>query len=261
MLKSKIGCKPRIQEILCIVILLGSGGLLYAEKSKGVVSGEDILKKVDDNFTARNRMADTTMIIKGRRASRTVKARSWIQGTEKSFTEYLSPAREKGTKMLKLEDELWIYSPSADRIIKIAGHMLRQSMMGSDVSYEDSMEDPVLSNIYDVMLAGKEDINGRRCFVLELTAKKDEVAYHSRKMWVDEERYLPLKEDRYAKSGKLLKTFMISEVFRIGGRWYPKKMVFKDVLKKGSGTEFIIDSVRFNIDIPKHLFSKASLRK
>lgn len=43
--------------------------------------------------------------------------------------------------------------------------------------------------------------------------------------------------------------------------WYPKKMIFKDVLKKGSGTEFIIDSVNFNAEIPKHIFSKASLRR
>jgi len=94
-----------------------------------------------------------------------------------------------------------------------------------------------------------------------LTAKKDKVAYYSRKLWVDKERYLPLKEELFAKSGKLLKTFWITEVFRTGIRWYPKKMIFKDVLKKGSGTEFIIDSIEFNVKIPNYIFSKASLRR
>jgi len=43
--------------------------------------------------------------------------------------------------MLKLGDELWTYTPETDRIIKISGQMLRQSVMGSDLSYEDMMED------------------------------------------------------------------------------------------------------------------------
>jgi hypothetical protein len=37
-------------------------------------------------------------------------------------------------------------------------------------------------------------------------------------------------------------------------------MVFKDMLKKGEGTEFIIDEIIFDTEIPEHIFTKASLR-
>jgi hypothetical protein len=37
-------------------------------------------------------------------------------------------------------------------------------------------------------------------------------------------------------------------------------MTFKDMLKQGSGTEFIIDEIRFNVEIPEYMLSKASLR-
>lgn len=224
-------------------------------------SGNDILKRVDENMSSENRTSITTMIIKGRRATRTLKSKTWAVGLDKAFTEYLSPAREKGTKMLKLKDELWIYSPDADRIIKIAGHMLRQSVMGSDLSYEDYMEDPKLSNLYQADLIGEEKYNERDCYILSLLAKKEDIAYHSRRIWVDKEWYLPMKEERFAKSGKLLKVFTINEVFKVGSRWYPKSMIFKDVLKNGEGTEFIIDSIEFDIEIPQHIFSKASLRR
>jgi len=244
---------------LVLSILLVNCGFLYAFAVGP--AGKTILEKVDENYSAESRRAISTMIIRGRRGTRTIQAESWIQGIEKSFTVYLSPAREKGTKMLKLGDELWIYSPSSDRTIKIAGHMLRQSLMGSDVSYEDSMEDPKLSNMYNSELTGEEKVASRDCYVLQLTAKGDSIAYHSRKIWVDKERYLPLKEELFAKSGKLLKTLVVNEVFKVGKRWYPKRMTFKDVLKKGSGTEFIIDSIEFDIKIPEHIFSKASLRK
>ncbi|UCE05199.1 MAG: outer membrane lipoprotein-sorting protein, partial [bacterium] len=95
-------------------------------------SGDDILKRLDQNMASDNKIVASKMIIHGRRGSRTVESKSLIQGTDQSFTEYLAPAREKGTKMLKLGDQLWTYSPSTDRTIRIAGHMLRQSVMGSD---------------------------------------------------------------------------------------------------------------------------------
>ena len=224
-------------------------------------SGEDILKRVDENIGSDNKISIAEMVIHGRRGSRTVKSKSWLRGQDESFTEYLAPAREKGTKMLKLGDQLWIYLPSTDRTIKISGHMMRQSVMGSDLSYEDMMEDQDLQKIYDAQVVAEEVILERPCWVLELTSKGGDIAYHSRKIWVDKERFVSLREDRFARSGKLLKTFEVKEISRIQNRWVPTRMVFKDVLKSGKGTEFILESIEFNADIPEHVFTKASLRK
>jgi len=225
------------------------------------LTGEEILQKVDENITSDNKVLVSEMIVHGRRGTRTMEAKSWIEGTEKSFTEYLAPARERGTKMLKLEDQLWMYSPSTDRTIMISGHMLRQSVMGSDLSYEDMMEDPKLMNLYTAEIAAEETYLDRRCWVLELTARSEEVTYFSRKIWVDSERYVILKENRYAKGGKLLKTTEVKEVEWMGDRWVPTHVVFKDVLKSGEGTEFILKSIEFGVDIPDYIFTKASLRK
>jgi outer membrane lipoprotein-sorting protein len=225
-------------------------------------SGEWILQKLDDNIGSDNKIYLGKMIIHGRRGSRTMQSKSWIQGDEKSFTEYLAPPREKGTKMLKLGDQLWTYSPSTDRTIKISGHMLRQSVMGSDLSYEDMLEDRRMINLYDANVVSEELYRERPCWVLELTAKEGEedIAYHSRKIWVDKERYVSLREERFAKSGKLLKTTEVKNVRWIDDRWVPDEVVFRDVLKAGKGTEFIIESIEFNATIPDHVFSKASLR-
>ena len=224
-------------------------------------SGEWILKRVDENIGSDNKISIAEMVIHGRRGSRTVKSKSWLRGQDKSFTEYLAPAREKGTKMLKLGDQLWIYLPSTDRTIKISGHMMRQSVMGSDLSYEDMMEDPELLKLYHANVIGEEVILDRACWVLELTAKVESTAYHSRKIWVDKERYVSLREDRFALSGKLLKTFEVKEIRRIQNRWMPTHMIFKDALKSGKGTEFVIEDIEFNASIPEHVFTKASLRK
>src|SRR4030042_7183495 len=133
--------------------------------------------------------------------------------------------------MVKLKDKLWIYSPSTDRTIHISGHMLRQSVMGSDLSYEDMMEDPKLTNHYEAVVTGTESLDGHPCWVLKLEAKTKDVAYSIRKLWVDQTRVIPLKEELYAKGGKLLKKLELKDVTKIEDRWFPKRMIFKDMLK------------------------------
>ena len=71
----------------------------------------------------------------------------------------------------------------------------------------------------------------------------------------------PCGKNAFAKSGRLLKTFEILEVFQVDGRWYPQKARFKDALSQGQGTEWLVDSIDFSVKIPDYKFSKASLRK
>jgi outer membrane lipoprotein-sorting protein len=245
----------KVAQLIFVSILLTA-----FTRAQAPPSGEEILKRVDANIGSDNKIATAEMIIHGQRGSRSIKSKSWIYGEDKSFTEYLAPAREAGTKMLKLEDQLWTYIPSTDRTIKISGHMLRQSVMGSDLSYEDMMEDPELLNLYEANVIDEETYLDRLCWVLELTAKVEDISYFSRKIWVDKERFVSLKEERFARSGKLLKVFEVKEVRRIQNRWIPSHMIFKDALKNGEGTEYKIETIEFNANIPEALFTKASLR-
>lgn len=228
------------------------------------ISAQDanlILEKVDRNMSSENRIMESGMTIRGKRTSRTVTSQSWGEGTNKAFTEYLSPAAERGTKMLKLEGQLWIYSPSTDRIIQISGHMLRQSVMGSDLSYEDMMDDRKLSDIYEAKVVGEEMLGDRKTWIFELTAKITDVAYHSQKIWIDTERFIPLKQDMYAKSGQLLKRTELSDVRQVQGRWFPYSVLYKDMLKQGDGTEFRINNIQFDQKIPDYIFTKAALKQ
>lgn len=223
--------------------------------------GKEILDRVDRNMSAGSRILTSKMVIRGERESRTIESKTWAVGEKKSFTEFMAPAREKGTKMLKLENVLWMYSPSTDRTIQIAGHLLRQSVMGSDLSYDDMMEDPRLTDHYDSEVTDSATVDGTSCWVLQLTARTPDVSYHSRRIWVDKEEYVPRREELYAKSGKLLKRTELSNVVRMQDRWFPTRIVFKDMLKTGNGTEFVIESVAFDVPIPAYIFSKAALKK
>jgi outer membrane lipoprotein-sorting protein len=235
---------------------LATGGLVAAAEN-----AEAILNQIDENRVSGNKIILSEMIIHGRRGSRSMRVKSWIQGTVKSFSEYLDPPRERGTKMLKLGDQLWTYYPASDRVILIAGHMLRQSVMGSDLSYEDMMEDPRLHGSHSAVVSGQETLLDRSCLILDLTAAKADAAYPTRRIWVDRERHAVLKEELFARSGKLLKTTTVESVRRFGDHWLPDRVRFKDALSAGQGTEFIIEEIEFDAAIPDALFSKASLKK
>ena len=238
--------------------------LLFALLSITQTNAQDanaILNKVDDNINSNTSITKSDMIIYGRRNQRTVTSVGYSEGKNKSFSEYLAPARERGTKMLKLEDNLWIYSPSTDRTIQLSGHMLKQSLMGSDLSYEDMMENRKLTEMYNAKVIGEETIDERKTWVLQLNAKVDDASYDSRKIWVDTERYVPLREELFAKSGQLLKRTELKDVKKIDGRWYPTKMNYKDMLKDGKGTDFIVLEIEFDVEIPAYIFSKAALKR
>jgi outer membrane lipoprotein-sorting protein len=248
--------KFKLQGLLVWLLL---GAVVLAQDK--VPSGAALLKKVDDNAYARSRVAVSEMTIHAGRATRTMISKSWIQGDKQSFTEFLYPERDAGTKMLRLGDELWTYTPSTDRTIRISGSMLRQSVMGSDLSYEDMMEDRTLEDMYTAEVTGEDTLLDRPCWVLTLTADTDDVAYHSRKIWVDRATYIILKEERYGLSGTLLKTMDVDSIARISGRWVQVRARFKDALKVGEGTAFAVDSTQFNVDIPDYMFSKAALKE
>ena len=75
-------------------------------------------------------------------------------------------------------------------------------------------------------------------------------------LWIDKNKFVPLKENLYAKSGTLLKTTTFSDIRKIDKKWFPMKMNYKDVLKDGKGTDFIILDVSLILKYRKGIFLK-----
>ena len=187
-----------------LILFFLSYSFLFTQSDQ--MSADDIMKAMDKNLNANSRIMTSKMVVKGRRNNRTIESKNWVVGTELAFTEYLSPPREAGTKMLKIGEKLYTYSPQTDRVIQISGHMLRQSVMGSDMSYNDMMEDRPMEELYSATIEGLAIFDGREHWVMVLNAKVKGLSYPKRRSWVDKEYLLPKKEELYAKSGKLLKT-------------------------------------------------------
>lgn len=244
----------KIREKLLLVITLGA---VYSSAQ----TGPEILDKVDKNTVVTSSSYNATMRISTGGTIREKKFTGYAVGKEQAYMEFTSPARDKGTRFLKIDDEMWIYIPTVERATKIAGHMLRQSMMGSDFSYDDILENEKLTSLYDIELTGSELLNGRECFVLQLTARIPEVNYYSRKLWVDKEMYVSVKVELYAKSGKVLKEISLAGFQRIGEYNFSTHIKMVNKLRKDTYTELILEDVRLDIKTPDRIFTKAYLER
>ena len=196
------------------------------------IDAQKLLKEVDDNLWSNTKFISGRLIIDNGRKVRTLTQDSWMEGVERSYSHYKSPAREKGTKMLKIKGKLWMYTPRTDRKILIAGHLLRQSMMGSDLSYEDMMEDHKLSQSYIATFDRLQSIKGTEYTILNLAARDKKTTYQTRRVWINPKDKTILQEERFAKTGKLLKRILFKDYELIDDRIFPRTMIFKDLLKK-----------------------------
>jgi outer membrane lipoprotein-sorting protein len=219
-------------------------------------SPREILARVDANMTIRTARSRAQMTITYRDGDvRNLTYDAWSEGTDQSFLEFTSPARDAGSRFLRRADAMWIFLPRVGKSVRIQGHMLRQGLMGSDFSYGDASENPSMADDYEGTSEGEETLDGRPTYVLYLTAKRDDLAYPARRIWVDRERWIPLKGERFARSGKLLKTATLGDVRRVGNRWYPFRIDMDNALQTDTRTTLQMLELDFDVAVPDDVFT------
>ncbi len=221
-------------------------------------SAEEIIRRLEANQTHETSRVEGRMVIHDRFGRRTTEFIMFARGTDDALIEFTS-AEEAGQKVLRTGDEIYLFYPDASELIRLQGAALRQSMLGSDVSYEDMTGNRGYLDTYDVRVTGREEIDGNACHVLELEATSRDVAYPRQKLWVDAELYVMRKAEQYALSGRLLKVMEVEELMRQDGKIFPSHITIRDQLKQDTRTEFIIEEARINIDLPSRIFSVEEL--
>jgi len=241
-------------KIVMIMILLS----LLIPVSVIALTGEEIIRKADDMQVFETSEATGEMRIKDRFGVKVSTFISWSRGSDESLIEFTSKA-ERGQKVLRTEDELYLFYPDAEELIRMQGSMLRQSMLGSDVSYEDMTGGKDRISQYDVVLEGEESVKGNDCYVLMMTAKVRTVPYPKEKVWIDKETFLVWKAEYYTKSGRLLKEMEALEVQEFEDRLIAVETRISDKMKTDTETIMVISDLRINVPIDDDKFSLEEL--
>ena len=109
-----------------LIFILIIGGILPV--AFGALTAEEIIKRRDDNEYYDSAMAEAEMVIINRNRRIVKTMTSYGQG-DNGLVIFTNP-RDRGTKFLKRGDDLWMFFPDAEDLVKISGHMLNQGIMG-----------------------------------------------------------------------------------------------------------------------------------
>lgn len=239
--------------VLASVLVLAAAG--YA------LTADEIVDRLDRNATARTMdyRAKMTMSIGGE--VRAKEFAGWAEGSDRAYIEFTAPARDRGTRFLKLGGEMWMWLPQVGKSTKLAGHMLRQSFAGSDFSYSDAARNARLLDDYAAERTGTDTAGGRVTVVIELAAQRPDVDYARQRLWVDTADFIALRSEFYATSGKLLKTMAVEEFRDIGGRNFPTRVRMTNRLRPATWTELEFTTVRLDVPLPAGVFTRGHLER
>jgi outer membrane lipoprotein-sorting protein len=249
------------RKILCLTIAAGLAlNALYAQAP----SAAELLRRVDENEIYNTIEYEGEMIIEYQNRRYVKLFKAWARGNSDSFIEFTNP-EDRGAKYLKKGGRLYVYSPDTEEVMLISGHMLKESMMGSDLSYEDTINNDTLSSRYNPALGGSGTWtlkgDNRDCWMLDLTAKKRTESYPKQKLWIDKETGDLLHYELFALSGAKLKEYTLLRVEESGGRRFPVEGEMRDLLRKGSKTSFVMKNLSLDRPIADSVFSTRNLER
>lgn len=241
-----------IKRALIMIIFLAAVMDVFAQ------TAEEIVQKMDDLQTFDTMYNEGTMITEDRFGEKRSSYKAWSRGAADFLIEFTN-VEERGQKILRVDDELYLFYPDAEDIIPMHGAALKQSMFG-DISYEDITEGRNTLDKYDVKMLGSEIVNGEDCWVIEMIATSRDVPYPKQIVKVGKGDNVLREAEYYARSGRLLKVVDVTSIKTFDdGRVIVTGMLLEDQLRRGSSTSMSIDKVEIDPRLDNDLFSLRSL--
>lgn len=256
----------RVFMIMLLVVCLSVTGINAAD-----LTGEEIVERLkDDSALTGSGTAIINLITQNSRGDqRSNKLKIFRQDdgkVEKQLLEYLEPADVRGTKFLSLNEEdsqkeqMWLFLPALGRERRIAGHMTKDSFMGTDFTYEEIGGSRNYSDNYHSKRLEDKYVDDYLCYQLELIPLDNESEYSRVMMCVWQEEYMPLKIEFYNLDGQLKKKLKFSKLKKEDdGDYMPQLIVMTDVLEETSTTVEVLE--RSNQKLPEDYFTMRYLRR
>lgn len=239
-------------------LLISLFGMLPA----GDETASDIIEKAEQLMRGKTMQGVYEMQVVHPDWQRSVRFEFFSEGKNKAFIHILEPARERGIKFLKIDNEMWQYIPRVNRVIKIPPSMMMQSWMGSDFTNDDLVKESSIATDYTHKLLGDEQIDGFDAYKIELTPRpKAAVVWGGVIEWVRKSDYVPLRADFYNERGERVRTLTYSEIKKMDDRVIPTRMELTLEKEPGNRTILLLEQVEFNKPIPNRVFTQQNLRR
>ncbi len=188
----------------------------------------------------------------------TIKA--WTEGEDRSLIRILAPPKDRGNGTLKNGEEMWMYNPKVNRVIKLPPSMMSQSWMGSDFSNNDLAKSDSLLRDYNHEIVGTETHDGKKVYVIESLPKpRAPVVWGMQKLRIRED-HIFLEETFLDEEMEPVKTMHAADIRMMGGKLFPATWKMQKADAEGEYTLLEYREISFNVDIPPGTFTLSNLR-
>lgn len=258
------GVLRRVHILACTATILA----LFSVASAHAMSGREVYEKVHEvaKKTLDHKMEASMILFDkgGGTRSRTLVAygRRGEGEAYKVLVLFKTPPDLKDVGFLVhartfADRDLWAYFPEFKKIRRIPTNSQDDSFFGTDFSYDD-FGGPANLDDYSFKILREEEMDGRPCFVVEVTPKIHR-KYTRYVSWVAKDLWVHLKIEYYQDK----------EIYREGA-FSDVRMVddiptaFKGLMankKSGHRTEFSIENVEYHTSYPEDLFTQRSLER
>jgi hypothetical protein len=139
-----------------------------------------------------------------------------------------------------------------------AAHM-KEPLFGSDLSYEDVVDNFFAWNQQTIV--GTETVNRIACQILESKPGKGESSsYASVRTWVDPNRLVPMRVEKYNSAGQLVRRIETTEVHKVGSQHIPQNLLVRGS-RSGSSTVLEGSKIRHDVAYTDREFTAEGLKE
>ncbi len=179
-----------------------------------------------------------------------------VKGRDKTLVKFLTPATDADKRLLMLDNDMWFYTRSAAKPIRIAP---RQKLSGN-AAYGDVTRLNFTGN-YEAKILKIEELNKEKILVLDLTAITGRpVTYDKVEYWVQHKDHKPIKALYLTRSGKVIREGFFENFTDVLGIQRPASFRLVNYLNKNHTTTLNYTNTKKG-DFPDALFLKENLSR
>lgn len=240
------------------------------ESASAAERGTEIAVEADRRDSGFGDSEETlTMVLrdkKGRERTRTLRLRTLEQTDDGdwSLTIFDEPADVKGTALLTYShgleaDDQWIYLPALKRVKRISSKNKSGPFMGSELAFEDMSSFELEKYQYNYLR--EEPCGELLCFVSEWTPVYEHTGYSRMEVWHDQREYRVQRIEYYGRSGKHLKTLLMSNYQLFSNRFWRPLHYEMSNHQTGKVTLLNYTSIEFGLGFTARDFDQNSLKR
>jgi len=220
-----------------------------------------LLQQAEAKLSGSRSAAEVSIRTVRPRWERTMDAKIWNEGMDKTMILITGPAREKGTVFLRNGDEVWHYVPGIKKVVALPAAMV-QSWMGTDFTNDALINAGSLVEDYTHKLKGIASVDGTPCYQIELVPKPEAAVVWGKVIThISVKQTLQLRTEFYDEDDYLITTLKASEIKDIGGQALPSKLTIIPADEEGFYTEMTYKKLDFNPTFAPDFFERSNMKQ